>query len=267
MTHGNSEERVQTVVLDHIFELTQVALNRAYIFSALSEKVKSMEIASIDLNRGYTFGLIPQEIWEQNQSEYKDAFQVWVASNCIEDIVESFDKMLVDLYELIPVSDNAPSKLQKHNFNEHPLKDKLKSLQRFEIEIDHVDCLKTLTSVRNCLTHGQGVVSDEDVRKAGNNFHLKWYYPKATMVGKLNGMDHGIVMDGGPINTLQFDPTDELTCVLENDFKVKKYKKGDAIELEAYEIQEICYSATLSLESLYRNFALKMKEWGAVITH
>ncbi len=252
--------------LNETIQLARVAVNRAYIFSALSDKIKCIDVPDINLGLGCQFGLIHQNIWSEKQNEYKKYFTNWVACKCIEDVVESFESCIKALYNIIPIKQSAPSKYQKKNFiNNQSLKQRLKTFQKIGIEVECKDSLESLSRVRTCLTHRQGIVDDKDLTESGGQFDIIWYRMASEAVGKKGGEDHCVQMDS-PLDTWQFDKGSEITI----NAKIEKYKKTfpkyEPIVFTAKDIQDICLTMTIAIDSLYRNFVAKLKEWGFPVT-
>ncbi|GAB7023316.1 hypothetical protein JCM12178A_18740 [Salidesulfovibrio brasiliensis] len=94
------------------------------------------------------------------------------------------------------MSADAPSKYQPKNFKRsQSIQERITTLKKIGIDVDCADSIITLAKVKNCLTHRQGFVGDDDLKKSGGQFKCIWYYVDAEAVGKKKGQECVVNME------------------------------------------------------------------------
>lgn len=208
--------------------------------------------------------LVPSKVPDETIDHFKTEFGRWIVACGLRELIETFglfldrthNACLFMAYHRDQITFEDATVWQPA-FHHKGIKDKLKMLEsRFNLKPDHPEHINGIQQVRNCLTHRHGIVGKEDCDD-GDELNLKWMgfdlfieTPTGETIDLVLPLKEQIhLKDGGTVN-LRFSE------------RLRAFKVGTPIDLEAKDLVEICNFVLMSTDQILRGVAEYVKILG-----
>jgi hypothetical protein len=216
--------------------------------------------------------LLPDNLPNDTVEGIKREFAVWIVSNGLRELIETWDVFLDRLYhaalsgEYWQQSRHAPS-LSPDSFtkraNAFPRKgtsEKLVMLRdQFGISLQFQPEIESIKQARNCLTHRMGVVGPEDV-DTGGLLMVCWRSPE--LFGRNeDGSEFVPSLGSFPID---FPPGSGV--MFRNAPRTKIGSIGDRLTFTPAELKEICYTFRIAVEHTRESFTAFVTRIGGTVS-
>jgi hypothetical protein len=239
--------------LRRLLEDTQLKIRWAYGLIAFGvNATEHGALAKLDLPSVMRAQFPPKPLPDGVVQQVKQEFRTWVVSNGLREVAEIFSNYLDRIFEIscnmicvtgaIHASD-VPKAVKR--FALKSVSDKLGLLdQELGIRTTVVTLFLTFSNVLNCLSRSRGVVGPRDVDHHGR-LAIRW-----------RGVDLIVVSPDGSetiVPPAQREPTgldagaSFMTRAVDRE---RALGLGDVVNLEAYELDEICFSFHLAAKEI-----------------
>lgn len=230
--------------LDKILEVALKGVRRASVFMGLGVNAAiNKDFKNYQLTPLTNIQLVPDNISEDSVNHIKEEFRIWIEAGGFRELADTFSVYLDSVhhacYVMKSVKDGASvSEVTGANFKYRGqgLPNKLNILnQRFCVRPNHEYQLISLSKARNCLTHRNGIVEDEDLR-GESEFVVRWY-----------GVDLFIEEPNGNRHLLGEMPPDGLylseggSVKMQFVERVRSFNRGDRLMLSTRDLAEVCW--------------------------
>lgn len=221
--------------LDNILDVAVRGVRRATVFMGLGVNAAlDAEFTNYQLTHLTNIQLVPN-VAQEAVSHFKDEFKIWIEANGFRELVETFSKYLDALHQACLVIKKGKEDQQK-TFEQQGFPNKLNLLSTsFSVCPKHIDYLKSLNKARNCFTHRQGIVGQEDVT-AGDSLSVLWL-----------GMDLFVETPTGEKHMLNVIPEGGLLLPDGGSVKMQMMERertfaiGTQVKFSTRDLAEICW--------------------------
>lgn len=239
--------------MDRIHEIALRGVRRTYVFLGLGlNAARRPDFREFHLESRMNLKLMPEEVTDANIDEFKDNFAVWVTSNGLRELVETFSVFLSEIYRVCLILDVVSGKFAaadlpklKDQFDYNGIARQLDELRvGYDVSCDFSDHIQSLVRLRNCYTHRLGVVSSKDIG-VDDLMVVKWRGMEIIIEQEegdpivIDGdFDEGIYVEkGGKIGVRVVD-------------KIREFHTGEFAILDQNELKEICWTVLLASGSV-----------------
>jgi len=254
-----------TIDFDKLKDIALRGIRRTYIFLALGvnaardERLKNYHLTNFSM-----FRFVPDNVDTQTLRGFKSAFEQWIISNGLRELVESFASFMDGVYRICLVIGTNNGKVSSNNvdtdrkqFEKKGIEAKMKLLRnKFSISTEKEKYFGSINQARNCITHRQGKVGPEDT-KGQDTFRFIWL-----------GLDCYAETPKGQRHSL-IPPFPKEGVFLEEGANVKvqvieretEYRIGEVIALSPNDLGEICLLFNLATNDIAKSaleYARKM---------
>ena len=238
----NSEQAIEHKI-DSALEIASTAIRRTSMFMSYGLNTVS-EIGPEALGLAGFIQPISRtsELSIREKNDFKISYENWIVANGFRNLHEGLEVFLNTLFRVISEAERSvarPSNEKRlKKFERKGVSGKLIELEKycsFTTNFSHYFC--SLSQVRNCITHRQGVVGEPDVG-AGNSLKLIWLGVEAEVSGE-NGIRPITIDTLGP---LSFSNLSNVSVNLTMTYVDKhlEFNLGDQIAIPPRNVQEIC---------------------------
>ena len=195
--------------------------------------------------------LLPDNMTNEQITDFKIHFGKWIVTNGVRELVETFAIYLDSVFMACLLMDQTVSKLNGEKrqrllsgFHQRGISGKFQILKkRFGITIDFREHIESINRTRNCLTHRLGLVAVEDCNQE-KRLDLKWRAFDISL-REQNGKKTLINADNLP-----FVAENGGDIVLQMVDRKKSFKIGESIEIKGRELREICWTVIQTTEQI-----------------
>jgi hypothetical protein len=186
--------------------------------------------------------LVPSDVSEETVDHFKTEFGRWIIECGLRELIETFALFLDRTHDACLFMASRKNQISFKNarkwkpaFHNKGIKDKLKTFDsRFGVKPEYPEHIISIQRVRNCFTHRHGIVGKRDCGDS-DELVLKWV-----------GFDLFIETETGETIDLVLPLKEKIhtkaggAVKLRYSERVRTYKIGTAIDLEAKDLVEIC---------------------------
>ncbi|MGH8503839.1 MAG: hypothetical protein ACREVE_15515 [Gammaproteobacteria bacterium] len=229
---------------DKLLEVALKGVRRASVFMGLGVNAAiDKDFKNYQLSPLTNIQLVPDNVPEENLKHIKEEFRVWIEAGGFRELADTFARYLDSVHHTCLVMKAVREKTSVTDFSDVHLKfrsegfpNKLNILQqRFSVGPAHGPQLISLSRARNCLTHRNGIVGEEDLR-GETEFSAKWH-----------GMDVFIEEPNGKRHPFNETPPEGLLLPEGGSVKmqfverVRSFKRGEKLLLSTRDLAEVCW--------------------------
>lgn len=230
--------------LDKLLDVALKGVRRASVFMGLGVNAASNKTFNeFQLSRITNIQLIPDDVPDETLRHFKEEFRIWIEAGGFRELSETFAGYLDSVHSVcLPMAEiKKPGTFAEigqvdANFRLEGLPNKLNILkQRFGVCPQHSAHLVSLNRARNCLTHRQGIVSDEDI-KSLPSLEVFWHgidvyieEPDGTTHNVNAVPEGGLFLENGGVVKIQFSD------------RTRSFGKGELLSLSTRDLAEICW--------------------------
>ncbi len=242
LTHVNID-------FDKIRETAYKGVRRTAVFLGLGfNAAKDPAFRNYELADISPIHLVPSNVPEETIDHFKTEFGRWIVACGLRELIETFALFLDRTHNACLFMASHKNQITFEDatvwqpaFHHKGIKDKLKTFEsRFNVKPNHPEHINRIQQVRNCLTHRHGIVSKQDCDD-GDELIVKWMgfdlfieTPTGETIDLVLPLKEPIhLKDGGTVN-IRFSE------------RIRAYKIGTPVDLEAKDLVEICNFVLIS---------------------
>lgn len=226
--------------LHRILDIAVTGARRSYGFMALGVNAATdPEFKKLDLTEVVQVRLLPEDLSDEQVSNLKGNFGIWITGCGLRELIESFSVFLDAVHKALLVvgvrsGEIDPKSVRKKHktFSNSGLSEKLKVLDsEFGFDISNSHFLVSVNKARACITHRRGIVGARDCDD-DSCLSVRWIGPKFLVIG-----------DSGkqtPLKERHFVEEDS-TITVEFVEKELKFDAGQFVDIPAEILAEICF--------------------------
>jgi hypothetical protein len=160
--------KIVTIDLDRVWKPIGVGIRRAYVFAGFGvNAANNPNHTDYHLPGLIKLSFAPQSAGGDLLGEYKQEFANWILGNALREVIESLEVTLGRLFEVcaLVAQSKGTSRSRKvvRDFDRKGAAGRLQIIAtQFGLTSRHTPYIESLTWLRNCLTHRQGVVAAKD---------------------------------------------------------------------------------------------------------
>lgn len=242
---------------DRLRDIALKGIRRTAVFLGLGvNAARNPKFSDYELSQITQIQLVPSNADENTIKNYKSAFENWIISCGLRELIETFAVFLEGIHKscLLMATNKGKIDATKANkicpaFERKGIEDKLKKLEnQFGVQTGKKDYLISINRIRNCLTHRRGIVGVADMQDEGS-LKLKWW-----------GMELFIETPSGETISLQPPLPEEGIFLKDGGIvsvkivdRVKEYKLGEVISLSPNDLAEICFLTQLATDEILKS--------------
>lgn len=260
---------IAVIDVDAVARTASVGVNRAWLFMGMGVNcANNADSIDIDLPEAAYLRLLPEDLPESTLEEAKVEFGVWIVSNGLRELIDTFDVFLGRTYDaaLTVESWNAAQTGRQTNqaspdersrqFSWFGTAKRLAALDdQFGISTGFSADVVSIRKARNCLTHRLGMVGREDVNQAGE-LVVQWHTAELYGVNP-DGTDFVPSLEQLPIRFPVGSPVKVRHALRE-----KRFSLGERLVLSAGELKHICYMFRLAIDEARGSFVQYAQRMG-----
>lgn len=238
-----------SIDLNSLAEIGQIGVRRAASFIALGERAWSDEsLRSVRMNLPMGYGFLPDPLPEPLADAVRSEFKDWIVANAFLELERHF-VLFADEYHKVAVylsrngqiiGEEAIHAINRFK-NDTNLTSKFESISsNFSLTAPLSAHLDGWARARNCLTHNHGFVRERDCQAASSILVISWGRLAVSIAGKVipSKEVRGTVAER--------DQSISLSLIQVE----KRLSVGEKIKLNAEEMMEICFTASLLISQL-----------------
>jgi hypothetical protein len=262
------DEGMTVIDVDAIANTAFTGVNRAWMFLGLGVNAASRaERSDFEIADASHLRLLPEELPPPTLEDAKTEFAIWVASNGLREVIDTFDVFLgkvqaaalsVQAWKAGVASDadSAPYNKCAAAFSRLGTEKRLDSLRKdFAITAEYGPDIVSIRRARNCLTHRLGVVGSEDV---GTEDHLTLGWHAFELYGwHPDGSEFVASPDSLPVAFPKGSPVN-----LRHGLREHRYGLGERIILSPAELKEICFTFRFTVDQVRQSLVEFMEGAG-----
>lgn len=256
------------IELTRIKEISLKGIRRTAVFMGLGiNTARADEFREYQLSTETLFRIIPDKVDDKQLDDFKAHFEHWIISCGLRELIETFSVFLTAIFKSCLLASmhkkkikiNDPGKRLK-SFKWKGVEEQLKMLRaQFGVGTTKEIYFKSINQARNCITHRQGIVGQEDLRN-DNSLKMRWWAldlfietPSGQVISvALPFPKEGIFLkDGGTV----------CVKVIEKELE---FQLGEVIKLNPNDLSEICMVATLATDEILKSTVDYLKSIGVV---
>lgn len=247
----------RNINFDQLREVALKGIRRCAVFMGFGvNAAKNPKFTDYELTQIAQIHIVPANVNEQVLSDYKGAFEHWIITCGLRELIETFGVFLDGVHRSCLVMATHKQRIAAEEaskfgpaFERKGIEDKLARLKaRFGIETDKAKYLVSINRVRNCLTHRRGIVGESDVGKE-DSLKLQWWGVELfvqTPSGEVIPIEvpfpkEGIYLKNGGIVCMKF--TD----------RVREYKCGQVVSISPNDLAEMCFLTQLATGDILKS--------------
>ena len=269
--HGAAwvDEETAVIDVDAMANTAFVGVNRAWLFMGLGVNcANDPQSVNFNLPDSDYLRLLPDELPEAEMLEAKAEFGIWIVSNGLRELIDTFDVFLGQVYAAaLTVEawsaaragldvDSGSMQRRAQAFSRLGTEKRLARLDRdFEITGEYTADVNSMRRARNCLTHRLGVVGPEDVGRDGF-LALHWHTLELFGINK-DGSEFVPSLDDLPIKFPEASPVNMRHVPRE-----RRLFLGERLVLAPGELKHICYTFRLGIDQVRLSFVAYAERMG-----
>jgi len=189
----------------------------------------------------------PKNLSLVEAAQIKEEFRIWVVASGFRDLHQGMESFLNALYHIILIAECKLGKIHKSKVDGTLKQFERKGLSRkfefvykkYGFDTAFSEYFNSLAQARNCLTHRNGIVGNEDL-KGESSFKVNWLGLDAEIV-EHDGTIHPISSDTlGPFNSDEFHQGGKAKLTTIFTTRTLSFGSGERIEIPPRSLQEIC---------------------------
>ena len=231
-----------------LVELKEVSLQgirRAAAFLGIGlNATRDWSNPSLTLDSFIKWQFFPEPIPEEQMKNAVEEFQRWVIGNSLRELDASFNTFLDGAWgikewaKLHKTSVKSSHKIATVSADTNAANKLEKILRDLDGDLSDVPRLKTLSNLRNCLTHARGIVTERHANEDGK-LKIRWL---GLELGFVQGDSYSAIPHEVDAPYLQApDPSQPADVVIKFSERERCFGMGSAISISPRDLQEICF--------------------------
>ena len=261
-----------TLEFSQIVEPALIGINRAWVFMGLGVNASlDPDCSGFRLPDLDHIKLLPDDMPKAIVEEFKREFGMWVVSNGLRELIETWDVFLDQLYYAAVYTDYWQQSQETAKLSPEPFmkratafaregtREKLERLQKqFGITLQYQAEIESIKKARNCLTHRMGTVGPKDV-EPGTSLTVRWRSPELFGINE-DGTEFVPPLDSFPIHFPMGSPVK-----FRNVNRAKVVSLGDRLKFLPAEVKELCYTFRIAVDDAREAFTgLVLRSGGTI---
>lgn len=267
LTHRSGETHID---LDDIARIAQVGINRAYTFMSIAVSyANSSGFSEFEWQGNLYIIVMPQEVTSERLEEYRYNFPNWAVLSALREANEYFDAFLDEIFLAALMIEQGSEQRFRNDLNVklaekdkrfeyNGTEGKLRDLQsRFGISAAYAAEMISIRQARNCLTHRLGIVGPKDI---GDSTTLSIIWRTSQIFGYNPDGSEFI-----PEWTLPTRMPPNSPLMMRWIQQSRSFEMGEQIILSPQELQEICFTISLTVGQIIESFTAYGSSKGVIV--
>lgn len=255
--------------LKGMLDIANVGVRRAAAFLKIGDQIQSIEIPDdFAIHGGVAYNFWPNPLPTQTKNALRNEFQSWIIGSCLKELDQHFALFLDQGWYIVGLADlhgtTVPSSMmiqpdKKFSGDTNSASKAERIAEKTGIELN-VECLKSLSKVRNALAHGLGHVQQRQINTDDNALEVSWIASDLVLIDG----DKEIVYRDQPVDTYQVKSEDGAQLELRFTKRTKKFLRGERVLFSPHELAEICMFYSQQAAKFHNDLVGYLKEKGIV---